>query len=190
MLYFFFNFRENIFGKTLSEDAKHYIENQRDDYTGQQGIALPVRSGDSSDNYNVQYTCCPEIDNETNQNHDHSSRSQLYSIASNPNEYDQSIYVASEDGVYDRARDRRHVENESYTYGHGVGGVYYISNQQRSHDEEGDSYGRVVDSVYDATGHNYRQTANVNNTYSRAMDTAFDTAGQIGTMSVRDDIYD
>ncbi|VDI08980.1 Hypothetical predicted protein [Mytilus galloprovincialis] len=95
--------------------------NSDDDYVGQQNIALPQYPS----NKKVPKSQVTKNSTNTTENED----DQSYSY---PSKDSQSLYALSEEGLYDKTNERRHVVNDT------------------------DAYSRTIDTVYDSTEQNTR----------------------------------
>ncbi|XP_052070958.1 uncharacterized protein LOC127709444 [Mytilus californianus] len=115
-----------------------------DDYIGQQNIALP------------QYPSNKKVLNSQGTNSStNTTKNKDGQDYSHPSKDTQSPYVLSEEGVYDKTNEQRHVVNNSNVYSHAVDTMYDSAKQNTRQDGKEETYdhvfGQKTEDYYDKT---------------------------------------
>ncbi|VDI76408.1 Hypothetical predicted protein [Mytilus galloprovincialis] len=115
-----------------------------DNYLGQQDIALPQYPS----NNKVLYSQVQKHDTDTTKNEDGQD-------CSHPSKDTESPYALSEEGVYDKTDDRRHVVNDTDMYSRTVDTVYDSAEQHIKEERKEETYdhffGEKTEDYYDQT---------------------------------------
>ncbi|XP_063446818.1 uncharacterized protein LOC134726349 [Mytilus trossulus] len=115
-----------------------------ENYLGQQDIALPQYPT----NNKVLYSQVQKHDTDTTKNEDGQD-------CSHPSKDTESPYALSEEGVYDKTDDRRHVVNDTDMYSRTVDTVYDSAEQHIKEDRKEETYdhffGQKTEDYYDQT---------------------------------------
>ncbi|CAG2192316.1 unnamed protein product [Mytilus edulis] len=115
-----------------------------ENYLGQQDIALPQYPT----NNKVLYSQVQKHDTDTTKNEDGQD-------CSHPSKDTESPYALSEEGVYDKTNDRRHVVNDTDMYSRTVDTVYDSAEQHMKEDRKEETYdhffGEKTEDNYDQT---------------------------------------
>ncbi|CAC5398275.1 unnamed protein product [Mytilus coruscus] len=123
----------------------NFMSNTTDDnYLGQQDIALPQYPT----NNKVLYSQVPNSNTDMTKKED----SQEYSY---PSKDTESPYALSEEGVYDKTNERRHVVKDTDVYSRTVDTVYDSSEQHMRQERKEETYdhvfGQKTEDIYDQT---------------------------------------
>lgn len=118
-------------------------KNADDNYIGQQGISLPKYPTNNRILYN-------QATNRTNTQVIESG--QEYS---QPSKDAQSLYALSEEGVYDKANEKRHVVNDTAVYSRAIDTMYDSTDQHNIQESKEGTYdhvfGQKTEDQYDIT---------------------------------------
>ncbi|XP_076073393.1 uncharacterized protein LOC143044999 [Mytilus galloprovincialis] len=133
--------------KLENSDKKfsNFMNNATDEnYSGQQDIALPQYPTTNK----VLYSQVQKHDTDTTKNEDGQD-------CSHPSKDTESPYALSEEGVYDKTDDRRHVVNDTDMYSRTVDTVYDSAEQHIKEDRKEETYdhffGEKTEDYYDQT---------------------------------------
>ncbi|CAC5410565.1 unnamed protein product [Mytilus coruscus] len=123
----------------------NFMNNTTDEnYSGQQDIALPQYPT----NNKVLYSQVPNRNTDTIKNEDGQDNS-------HPSKDPESPYTLSEEGVYDKTNERRHVVNDTDMYSRTVDTVYDSAEQHMKQDRKEETYdhvfGQKTEDYYDQT---------------------------------------
>ncbi|CAC5410564.1 unnamed protein product [Mytilus coruscus] len=137
--------RRRCIRKNSDKKFSNFMSNATDDnYLGQQDIALPQYPT----NNKVLYSQVPNSNKDTTKNKD----GQDYS---HPSKDTESPYALSEEGVYDKTNERRHVVKDTDVYSRTVDTVYDSSEQHMRQDRKEETYdhvfGQTTEDDYDQT---------------------------------------
>ncbi|XP_063397351.1 uncharacterized protein LOC134681630 [Mytilus trossulus] len=136
--------RRRYIGKNSDKQISNSMKKNADDnYMGQQGISLPQYPSNNTKSHNQA----------TNSTHAQGIEGgQEYS---QPSKDAQSLYAMSEEGVYDKANEKRHVVNDTAVYSHAVDTMYDSTDRHNRQERKEGTYdhvfGQKSEDQYDMT---------------------------------------